>query len=301
MKRHKHLNRKGKFLLLILSTFTVLLLVGLVGFSKEEPSEPKKIQTISAEQISLSFELKRAFAKSELNESIQVKKEQARESAQAKQREKQREMDQKDKAVYLTFDDGPSPMVNQLLDILDQYDAKATFFMLGPNIENHPKSVKRMVDEGFGVGLHGISHSVQQIYGSEAAPLNEMTNDQHILKKAAGVHSELVRLPYGSVPYLTEDMRALLDQYDFKIWDWNVDSRDWELKDKRFIQHTIQEVKSMERAGETPVVLLHDKPETIQYLPELLAYLQQEGYQTKTLTNKMPPFTFKCKGRCYSI
>lgn len=301
MKKHRRLNRKGKFLLLVLSTFTLILLVGLVGFSKEEEaSDSKKIPAISAEQLSISFEPKKAFGKSGLNKSIQVKKEQARKKAQAKKEAEQRKKDQNSKAIYLTFDDGPSPVTGQLLDILDRYDAKATFFMLGPNIENHPESVNRMVDEGFGVGLHGISHRVQQVYSSKEAPLNEMTTDQDILKKATGVHTELVRLPYGSVPYLTKDMRALLGQSDFKIWDWNVDSRDWELKDERFIQNTISEIQAIEKAGVAPVVLMHDTPATIKYLPELLNFLQKEGYKTKILTNEMPPLTFDCNERCYS-
>ncbi len=111
----------------------------------------------------------------------------------------------------------------------------------------------------------------------------------------------MIRLPYGSVPYLTMDMRYHLDQADFKIWDWNIDSEDWALKDRRFVNKVIQEMENLSRAGESPIILLHDKPETIQYLPQLLNYLQKNNYQTKVLTDDQIPYTFQCNGRCYSI
>lgn len=301
MEKYKHLNRRGKIMVSILSIFVLIIFVKLVGSNKEEASAPNEIPTVSAEQLTFSFGPKKAFADSQLDLSIQEKKRKAREKAQAKKRDEQRVADQKAKAIYLTFDDGPSPEAGELLDILDQYNAKATFFMLGPHIESHPKVVERMVEEGFGIGMHGMTHNLSDVYGSKEAPLNEMTEGQGILQEVTGIHTELVRLPYGSIPYLTEDMRQLLDQNKFSIWDWNVDSRDWELKDRRFIRHTIQEIQSLEHAGEAPVVLLHDKPATIKYLPELLSYLQEEGYETKVLTNEMTALTFKCNERCYSI
>ncbi|MGA9288582.1 MAG: polysaccharide deacetylase family protein, partial [Anaerobacillus sp.] len=221
--------------------------------------------------------------------------------ALAQKEEKQHEEDQQEKAIYLTFDDGPSSETNRLLNLLDQYHVKATFFMLGPNIQKYPKAVNRMVDEGFSVGMHGMTHTVQQIYGSTTAPLNEMKEDQSIIEEITGVTSTLVRAPYGSVPYLTEAMRELLHQNEFNIWDWNVDSRDWELKDERFVQESIQKIEHLEESNITPIVLLHDKLATLKHLPKLLTYLQQNGYETKTITNDKAPLTFRCAGRCHSI
>lgn len=301
MKQHKHLNRKGKIALSIIAVFLLSFFFLRLASIDKTVASGEEIESVSAEQLSLSFESKKAFSDSDLHQSFQEKERQEKQKAQEKQKEKQRKAEQKEKAIYLTFDDGPSPEAGQLLDILDQYDAKATFFMLGPQMQSSPDIVERMVDEGFGLGLHGITHDKDQIYGSAEAPTEEMSEDQDIVQDVSGVYTELVRLPYGSIPYLTEEMRGSLDQQNFKIWDWNVDSRDWELKDQRFIEHTIQEIESVKQAGETPVVLLHDKPETIRHLPKLLTYLQQEGYQTETVTNKMAPLTFKCEGRCHPI
>ncbi|MBM7600824.1 peptidoglycan/xylan/chitin deacetylase (PgdA/CDA1 family) [Virgibacillus halotolerans] len=297
MKQHKHLNRKGKITLSIIAVFILSFFFLRLASIDKTAASGEKIESVSAEQLSLSFETKKAFSDSDLHQSFQEKERQAKQKAQ----EKQRKAEQKDKAIYLTFDDGPSPEAGELLDILDQYNAKATFFMLGPQIQSRPEIVERMVNEGFGLGLHGITHDKDQIYRSTEAPTEEMSDDQEIVQDVSGVYTELVRLPYGSIPYLTEEMRGSLNQQNFKIWDWNVDSRDWELKDQRFIDHTIQEIENVKQAGETPVVLLHDKPETIRHLPKLLTYLQQEGYQTETVTNKMAPLTFECEGRCHPI
>lgn len=299
----KHrLNQKGKIAVLIFLTTILCFLVGWGTISKEKTNsrQTEKIPSRPAKPLLLSFGPKKAFASSELNHSVQYQKELAREKTQHQKVFKQLEKDHKNKVIYLTFDDGPSPEANQLLNILDHFHAKATFFMLGPNIQEHPSVVKRMVKEGFGVGLHSMTHDTHKIYSSKRAPLKEMTEDQRILEKVAGVHSELIRLPYGSIPYLTIDMRMLLDQKGFKIWDWTVDSKDWELKNQRFVQKTIRDIQNMERAGQAPIVLMHDKPETIRYLPNLLTYLKRHGYQTKILTNQMPPYTFQCEGRCHS-
>src|SRR5699024_3418500 len=110
------------------------------------------------------------------------------------------------------------------------YGDRATFFMIGPHMKDRQEIVKRITDEEFGIGLHGITHDAQQIYETTKAPAEEMLEDQQIVEDITGVHTELIRLPYGSIPYLTNDMRDILYQQDFKIWDWNVDSRYWEFK-----------------------------------------------------------------------
>ncbi|MGN7407934.1 polysaccharide deacetylase family protein [Sporosarcina sp. SAFN-010] len=297
---NKRLNNKGKALSVILMVAVVFLLTGLVIDNKKDEVK-STLHTTSLETLSVSFDPMEDFAESTLRQSIILKERQEKEVTRKQAVAKQNEIDQREKAIYLTFDDGPSAVTDQLLDILDDFQMKATFFMIGPNIKVHSKSVVRMKKEGFGLGLHGITHEAGKIYSSPSAPVDEMSEDRDILEKVTGVRSNLIRLPYGSIPYLTEDMRYLLDKSDFNVWDWNVDSRDWELKDRRYVQHTKQEINRYMQAGVTPVVLLHDKPHTIEYLPELLSYIKNKGYQTKVLTNEQPPVTFQCEDRCYSI
>ncbi|VDG98100.1 Bifunctional xylanase/deacetylase precursor [Lysinibacillus sphaericus] len=296
----KHLNNKGKVLSAILVVAVVILLVEIVISNKNDEAA-STLQKNPLETLPITFEPMDGFEESPLRHSIILKERADKEIVRKQAVAKQNEVDQREKAIYLTFDDGPSAVTDQLLDILDDFQMKATFFMIGPNIKAYSKSVVRMKKEGFGLGLHGITHEAGKIYSSPSAPVDEMSEDRDILENVTGVRSNLIRLPYGSIPYLTEDMRYLLDKSDFKVWDWNVDSHDWELKDRRYVQHTKQEIDRYMQAGVTPVVLLHDKPHTIEYLPELLSYIKKQGYQTKVLTNEQPPVTFQCEGRCNSI
>jgi peptidoglycan/xylan/chitin deacetylase (PgdA/CDA1 family) len=302
VRRRRRLNTRGKIALSILLTIMIVLLSGLVGNDeKKVVKENDSIIENSLEMLSFSSEPVVAFADSTLSQSIIERESKKREVARTKEVAKQNKIDQQENAIYLTFDDGPSNVSDQLMDILNIYQMKATFFMVGPEIKEYPEVVKRMHKEGFGLALHGITHDVGKIYGSQSAPAEEMIENQEILENITGVSSDIIRLPYGSIPYLTEGMRYILDQNAFNVWDWNVDSRDWELKDERYVQHTIQGIQKKVQAGETPVVLLHDKQETIKYLPELLSYIKRQGYKTKVLTNDMPPLTFQCEGRCRPI
>lgn len=253
------------------------------------------------EMISFSTEPVAAFSDSTLSQSIVEKEAEKREEARKKETAKQNKLDQQNHAIYLTFDDGPTNVSDELLDILNDYQMKATFFMIGPKIQEYPEVVKRMEKEGSALGLHGMTHDVKKIYNSHSAPSEEMIETQEILEDITGVRSELVRLPYGSFPYLTEGMRYVLDQNDFKVWDWNVDSFDWKFSDSQYVQHTIQGIQKIEESGITPVVLLHDTKETVKHLPKLLSYIKEQGYETKILTDDMPPLTFSCDGQCRSV
>lgn len=295
MHERKRLNKRGKIAITCLLAIAVFSFIGL--FSSGGTVKEKK--PASAETLSLSFDSMDSFGESELNQSIEEKESQKKEKAREKAFTKQNKQDQKENAIYLTFDDGPSEDADELLDTLNEYDMKATFFMLGPNMEDNSEVVKRMKKEGFGLALHGITHEVDQIYSDSSAPVDEMKEDQEILKDITGFSSDMVRLPYGSVPYLSEDMRELLYQDDFNVWDWNVDSEDWDLTDGSYVQQTIQEIERMEDEDETPIVLLHDKKETVEHLPELLSYIKKQGYKTKVLSNDTVPLTFPCEGDCH--
>src|SRR5699024_1450361 len=292
------LNKKVKIIGAVLLFFVII--IGLVVFGKDTSTVQKSAAT-PLETVSESHENVDSFADSPLNESVIEKEQREKEEAEQKQLKAQHEKDLVENAIYLTFDDGPSEEAEELLDILGEYNMKATFFMLGPNMEDHPDVVKRTKDLGHGLALHGITHEVDQIYQDPSAPLEEMTEDQEILEDITGLSSDMVRLPYGSVPYLTEKMRYELDQEGFHIWDWNVDSDDWEGTDGSYVPQTIQKIEDTKEEGEAPVVLLHDKKETIEHLPELLDYIQKQGYKTKVLDNEMTPLTFSCEGRCYPI
>lgn len=198
------------------------------------------------------------------------------------------------RTIYLSFDDGPTAHTSQLLDILDKYNAKATFFMLGPEIRQHSAVMKRMIEEGHGLGLHGMTHEVKKIYASPAAALAEMNQDNEILFKETGKRTSLIRSPYGSKPYLKKAYRDQLTGAGYHIWDWNVDSNDWRYtkNPEHFVQTVLSDIRRLKKQGRTPVVLMHDKPSTIKVLPQIMAALHKEGYSFKPLNNNLTPLNF---------
>jgi Predicted xylanase/chitin deacetylase len=200
--------------------------------------------------------------------------------------------DKKQRLCYLTFDDGPSASSGKLMDLLNHYHANATFFLLGTHIIKYPESVKRMNQEGFTIGLHGISHDYKKLYRSEKSVVEEMKDDQRILMSVVTINTPFIRTPYGSYPFMKESYRRTVIQHGFIMWDWNVDSYDWRYKNWRFVQHTIKQIRRLTMDGQIPVILLHDRAYAYRYLEPLLKYLQQNNYEMKSIDASMHPLQF---------
>jgi peptidoglycan/xylan/chitin deacetylase (PgdA/CDA1 family) len=203
-----------------------------------------------------------------------------------------------DKIIYLTFDDGPSSATPDILDTLKLFDAKATFFMLEPKMKESPDIVERIVEEGHAVALHGVTHNKNRFYLSEQTALDEMNKAQKTLEEITGITSNIIRTPYGSIPYLTDSFRNVLDDNGYKLWDWNVDSSDWSSSNQDFIHSTISQIQRLEKGDVIPIVLMHDRSETAAHLINLLTYLQKEGFVTKTIDADLEPYNFNCYDRC---
>nr|MBC9203832.1 polysaccharide deacetylase [Paenibacillus sp. PL91] len=206
-----------------------------------------------------------------------------------------------EKTIYLTFDDGPSSATPDILNTLKLFDAKATFFMLEPKMLESPDIVKRIVEEGHAVALHGVTHNKHRFYLSEQMALDEMNQAQKTLAEITGITSNIIRTPYGSIPYLTDSFRKVLDDNGYKLWDWNVDSSDWSSSNEDFIHSTISQIKSLEKGKVTPIVLMHDRSETAAHLINLLTYLHKGGFVTKTIDADLEPYHFSCYDRCKRI
>ena len=136
------------------------------------------------------------------------------------------------KTIYLTFDDGPGPYTKKLLDVLDKYNIKATFFVVGST--SYTSVIKDIVDRGHSIGIHSVSHSYKEIYASEESFLNDLYTMQNIIKEYSGVETHLMRFPGGSSNtvsknYCTGIMTALtkkVEELGFQYFDWNVSSGD---------------------------------------------------------------------------
>lgn len=184
------------------------------------------------------------------------------------------------KHVYLTFDDGPSPYTNTILDILQEYDVKATFFVVGKTENTAPPLYQRIVDEGHTLGMHSFSHKYSQIYASKEAFAEDLTGIQEYLYEITGVWSRYYRFPGGSSNTAsTVDMMELikyLQEQDIVYYDWNVISGD--ASGTYISADEIYEncMKGINKCNNS-FLLLHDtstKATTVEALPKIIEAVQ---------------------------
>lgn len=194
--------------------------------------------------------------------------------------------------VYLTFDDGPKNITTQILTILEQYQAKATFFMIDGNIRSYPDVVKQLVASGHTVASHGVSHQRHAFYQSKDAVLSELEQTRNTIKEITGVDSYLIRTPYGSSPYMTDEYMQVVKEYGYILWDWNIDSKDWYYRDYRFVETTISQIEALKNSNDPLVILLHENDETAAQLPVLLNYLTSQHYFLAAIDPTMAPIQF---------
>lgn len=190
--------------------------------------------------------------------------------------------------VYLTFDDGPNRYTSDHLRILKEYNIKGTFFFVGNQILSYKPLTLQTYKEGHYLGLHSMTHNREKVYASPKAFMGEMTKESDLIKSITGHTSTLVRTPYGSSPHVTPAMRGMLKSGGFKLWDWDVDTVDWNIDPANF-QQIITNVKNgVEKARRAKdkhiVVLLHDRVQTTKALPGIITWLQQQGYSIQPYT-----------------
>lgn len=114
-----------------------------------------------------------------------------------------------EKVVYLTFDDGPSANTQRVLDILDQYDAKATFFITAQQPDYFPM-IKKVYDEGHTVGLHSYTHEYDQVYASVDAYFDDLEKIGEVAKEQLGFVPCFIRFPGGASNSISKNTRQEL-------------------------------------------------------------------------------------------
>jgi peptidoglycan/xylan/chitin deacetylase (PgdA/CDA1 family) len=188
-----------------------------------------------------------------------------------------------DHRIALTFDDGPDPVTTPtILDVLRDYDIKATFFVIGARAEQHPELVERMVGEGHALGNHTYYHRDLTKLAPESMQ-RELQDTQAVIDRALGRHSRitLFRPPCGA-PYNTEiDMlpafqEVMREQQMYPVM-WTIDPQDWTLGDQ---PESITANLSQSTPDAGGVVLLHDtQPQTAEALPKILDYYGVAGFE----------------------
>ncbi len=191
------------------------------------------------------------------------------------------------KVAYLTFDDGPSASVTPLvLDILKQHNVKATFFILGRAAKAQPALLRRIREEGHSIGNHSYSHEYKKLYSNVQIFMDEVHQTDNLFLELLGTRSKLLRAPGGTAGHFKAAYYDRLHAEGFKIYQWTIDSGDSKslrVKAETIVTTVERELKKFNEA----IILFHDsdtKKETARALPEILAFLRQEGYDIRPLT-----------------
>ncbi len=196
-----------------------------------------------------------------------------------------------EKQVYLTFDDGPSQAITpQILDILNYYDVKATFFVLGKMASANPDLIRREYEEGHYIANHGYSHTYSKIYESKDTVYEEYMETEKKIQEALGnpdYHSYLFRFPGGSSggPHekVKEQARELLRNENIAFTNWNCLTEDAAGSETK--EACLNSFFTTKEDQNSLIILMHDagdKQQTVEALPELIEYLKSEGYEFKT-------------------
>lgn len=204
------------------------------------------------------------------------------------------------KVAYLTFDDGPSTTnTPKILDILDRYNIKATFFILGSSLDANEKAkeiLKEEVKRGHAIANHTYGHNYSYLYPNRVMNVDNIISDleknKNAMKAVLGkdFSTRVIRFPGG---YWSWDgrtaMKEAMEQHGYYNVDWNALNRDAEGKRKNateLVQCVKESVQALGPNADSVVVLMHDtygKEETVQALPEIIEYLQNEGFEFRSI------------------
>lgn len=192
------------------------------------------------------------------------------------------------KIAFLTFDDGPSAKTTPaVLKILDHYNIKATFFVIGSMAIINPNILKEEVKDGHSIGNHTFSHNYQYIYSSANAFISDVKKCDIVLKSiiGTGYNSKLLRFPGGSFGPIREPLRAAIKDSGYHYIDWNDLTGDAEAQNVT-VSKLLSNLKKYTKGKEHVVILMHDaygKETTVQALPQVVEYLKSQGYSFSTL------------------
>lgn len=198
------------------------------------------------------------------------------------------------KTIYLTFDDGPGPYTEILLDILDSWGVKATFFVVDSE-DNW--LMKEIVDRGHSIGIHSVTHDYGQIYSGSETYFADLYAMQQIIYDHTGVETWLMRFPGGSsnevsIQYCKGIMTRLTEAVQdagFRYFDWNVDSDDaGNARRSRTVADNVK--KGIMEVG-TALVLQHDiHAYSVDAVEEIIRWGVENGYEFKPLEMDSPGF-----------
>ncbi|MBD5138662.1 MAG: polysaccharide deacetylase [Ruminococcus sp.] len=201
--------------------------------------------------------------------------------------------------IYLTFDDGPSDRTSDILEILDRYDIKATFFVCGGNDEKEQELMRQIAEAGHTIGIHSISHDYEKIYASVESYLDDFYETYMSVYNATGIRPQIFRFPGGSINnynrFTYMQIIAEMTRRGFVYYDWNVSGED-AVKGANWTSIYNNIMSGIQRnTADRSIVLLHDsqsKENTVYVLEDVIDELLADGYKFDKLDNTVNPATF---------
>ncbi|MEG4090629.1 polysaccharide deacetylase family protein [Microcoleus sp. Pol12B4] len=181
------------------------------------------------------------------------------------------------KAIALTFDDGPWPKTTtQILDILKENNIKATFFWVGKYLQNSPEIGKQVAEAGHAIGNHTWNHEYLQY--NENGASREIDRTSSLIEDLTGIQTSMFRPPGG---ILNNGLTAYAQKKNYAVVMWSADSFDWRTLTESLIDNV------MRQANSGGIVLMHDgggnRARTVKALPDIIARLRNEGYSFVTV------------------
>ncbi len=203
--------------------------------------------------------------------------------------------------AYLTFDDGPSIYTNEILDILSEYEVKATFFVINTKIKNYDIILKRIVDEGHTLGMHSATHNYEKIYKSVSAFVSDLNKNFTYIWEATGVRPQIMRFAGGSINNynsgIAGDLIKNISERGFVYYDWNVSTGDASLPRPdadRIVRNVLDNINGRDRI----IILAHDtitKGETVKALPRIIEGVREAGFEFDRLTPEIPSMSLSSR------
>ena len=180
------------------------------------------------------------------------------------------------KIIALTFDDGPGEMTLPMLDVLKKYNAPATFFCIGKNIEQHPEILQQVVAAGHTIGNHSYSHAPLFDFYRKRRLIDELRKTDALIERITGKKTAYFRPPYGVT---NPSIRRALAVTKHRVIGWNIRSMDGISKNEAYIFNRIKS-----RVSPGSILLLHDtRPHTVPILEQLMVFLQEQQYTVVTV------------------
>lgn len=276
---------KYRFILIAILVMIILLLFILIGVVVTINHKKNEEQRLANEQ-----------KEKEQEEIMLIELDNKRKEEELKAKEKQEEENAKG-VIYLTFDDGPSSDTTpKILDILEEKDVKATFFVVHYN-EKNQELLKEEAKRKHTIALHGYTHNYSEVYQSVDACMENFRKIQEQVYQTTGLKSNIIRFPGGSSNtiskkycegVMTELSQRVLDE-GYHYFDWNVDCDD--AGHAKTSDDVFHNVISGIKENRNNVVLMHDfskNEKTVNALANIIDYGRENGFIFRKITEETP-------------